>query len=242
MEDFDPAFSVASAKRYDDEKRGDEAAAAQFLARLATDGTALEFAIGTGRIAVPLTELGVHVSGVELSEPMVDILRANDRGADMPVTIGDMSTEKVPGDFSVVYLVYNTIFNLTTQDAQVRCFKNAVRHLKPGGAFVIEAAVPSAWTKTHEYVRPESIGTRSVGFDVCRYDPVTQILEENHVHIGSGGIRFSPIVCRLAPPAELDLMARLAGLRLRERWGGWDGRDFDADSKLHVSVYERDDA
>ena len=170
---------------------------------------------------------------------MVERLRSKAGGDHIPVTIGDMSTARVEGTFDLVYLVFNTIFNLLTQDDQVRCFENAARHLTDDGAFVVEAAVPSAWTAQHEYARPEWISADGVGLDVCRYDPVTQILDENHVSITASGIRFGPIACRLIWPSEMDLMARIAGLRLTERWGGWQRQPFAADSTLHVSVYRR---
>jgi hypothetical protein len=239
MDGFDPATSFGPdvAGKYDSALRGDEAAACRFLAETANGGRALEFAVGTGRIALPLAEAGVDVSGIELSPDMVRQLRSKPGGSSIDITEGDMSTVVVPGEFALVYLVYNTIFNLLTQDDQVRCFENAAGHLTADGAFVVETAVPSAWTKEHEYVRPEWIRTDSVGFDVCRYDPVTQLLEENHVRLTGKGIEFGPIVCRLSWPSELDLMARLAGLRLAERWGGWDRQPFTGDSKAHVSVY-----
>ncbi len=239
MHGFDPAFGPTAAARYDDEPRGDEPAASEFLAEVCGDGPALEFAIGTGRIAVPLSERGVDVTGIELSPDMVRQLRSKPGGAGIDVTIGDMASTVVPGRYSLVYLVFNTIFNLLTQDDQVRCFRNAARHLTDDGAFVVEAAVPSAWTSQHEYVRPEWIGTDNVGFDVCRYDPVTQLMEENHVRVSASGIEFAPIVCRLSWPSELDLMAQLAGLRRAERWGGWAREPFTADSRMHVSVYRR---
>ncbi|MFN8677220.1 MAG: class I SAM-dependent methyltransferase [Thermomicrobiales bacterium] len=241
MPDYDPAsyFGPEAARRYDDQPRGDEADAARLLAELAGDGPALEFAIGTGRIALPLAARGVAVRGIELSPHMVEQLRAKPGGADLPVTLGDMARTQVSGTFPLVYLVFNTIFNLLTQDDQVACFQNAARHLTDDGAFLIEAAVPSAWIDPRSYVKPEWIAADAVGFDVVRYDPVTQIFEENHVRITSEGIAFGPIVCRLAWPAELDLMARLAGLTLAERWGGWHKQPFTADSLLHVSVYRK---
>jgi hypothetical protein len=241
MDGFDPATSFGPdvASRYDDAPRGDEDAACRFLAEVAGSGRALEFAIGTGRIGLPLTKLGVGVAGIELSPHMVDQLRSKPGGTGVDVTIGDMASDGAAGTFSLVYLVFNSIFNLLTQDDQVRCFGNAARHLDDEGAFVVETAVPSAWTKQYEYVRPEWVGMDSVGFDVCRYDPVTQLLEENHVRLAADGIRFGPIVCRLIWPSEMDLMARLAGLRLTERWGGWLREPFTADSTRHVSVYRR---
>jgi hypothetical protein len=238
---YDPSsfFGPEAARRYDDQPRGDEADAARLLAELAEEGAALEFAIGTGRIALPLAERGVEVHGIELSPHMVERLRAKPGGAELPVTLGDMAQAQVEGTFQLVYLVYNTIFNLLTQDEQVACFQNAARHLTDDGAFLVEAAVPSAWIDPPNYVRPEWIAADAVGFDVARYDPVTQIFEENHVRISSEGITFGPIVCRLAWPAELDLMARIAGLTLTERWGGWHKQPFTADCLLHVSVYRR---
>lgn len=239
MEGFDPlrAFGARVASRYDDNLRGDEDDAAAFLARIAAGGAALEFAVGTGRIAVPLAAAGISVDGIDASEAMIERLRAKPGGDAIGVTVCDMSTTRLDGEYSLVYLVFNTIFNLLTQDDQVRCFENAARHLAPGGAFVVEAGVPDAWVRRDNYVDAEHVGVDRVVFDVCRYDPVTQLLDENHVELTPDGIRFGPIVCRLAPPAELDLMARIAGLRLAERWGGWRGEPFDARSQRHVSVY-----
>ena len=242
MDGFDPATSFGPdvASRYDDEPRGDEAATVDFLAGLAGSGRALELAVGTGRIAVPLAERGVPVDGIELSSAMVARLRTKPAGADLEVWPGDMSRVETGRRYRLVYLVFNTLFNLLTQDDQVRCFRNAARHLADDGVFVVEAGVPSAWTAEHDYVRPERVGLDSVTFDVCHYDPVTQILEENHVTLTADGIRFGPIVCRLVWPTEMDLMARLAGLRLRDRWAGWSDEPFTAASERHVSVYQKD--
>jgi SAM-dependent methyltransferase len=239
MEGFDPAtsFGPEAAASYDDRPRGDEAETVRFLADLAGDGPALEFAIGTGRIALPLATRGIRVDGIELSTAMIDRLRSKPGGSAIDVTAGDMSTTKVVDRYRVVYLVFNTIFNLLTQDDQVRCFENAARHLTDDGAFVVEAAVPEAWTAEYDYVRPEIVGRDSVTLDVCHYDRATQLLEENHVELSAAGIRLAPIVCRLSSPAELDLMARIAGLRLVDRWGGWEREPFTAASDRHVSVY-----
>ncbi|MCE0540340.1 class I SAM-dependent methyltransferase [Kineosporia rhizophila] len=241
MDDFDPATSFAGqiAEHYDDAPRGDEAACTALLAELAHGGPALEFAIGTGRVALPLASRGVQVSGIELSADMVAQLRARPGGAQVPVVLGDMTTEVVPGRFALVYLVFNTVFNLLSQDAQVRCFENAARHLDDDGVFLVEAASPWAWTPRGERTRAEWVTQDGVGLDVSRYDPVTQLLETNHVSITEQGNRFFPIVLRLAYPAELDLMARLAGLKLVDRWGGWHRQPFTADSVQHVSVYAR---
>ena len=177
------------------------------------------------------------MDGIELSAAMVDRLREKPGGADLAVTLGDMTSATTGTSYPLVFLVFNTIFNLLTQDEQVRCFQNAARHLTADGTFVVEAAVPSAWTARHDYARPEHVGVDRVVLDVCHYDPVTQVLEENHVELSARGVRFGPIVCRLAWPAELDLMARLAGLRLTHRWGGWRGEELTAASERHVSVY-----
>jgi hypothetical protein len=241
MRGFTPSesFGPDVASHYDDEPRGDEQAAVDFLADLAGDGTALELAIGTGRIALPLTDKGVPVDGIELSRAMVDRLRAKPGGEALHVTLGDMSTVGTGKTYRVVYLVFNTVFNLLTQDDQVACFENAARHLSEDGAFLVEAAVPSSSLSSHSYARPEDVQAQAVTLDVCTYDPVTQILDENHVRISQDeGIRFGPISCRLAWPSELDLMARLAGLRLEQRWGGWQRQPYTG-TDAHVSVYRR---
>ncbi len=239
MRGFTPSesFGPAVSSHYDDEPRGDEQAAVDFLADLAGDGTALELAIGTGRIALPLADKGVPVDGIELSRAMVDRLRAKPGGEALHVTLGDMSTVGTGKTYRVVYLVFNTVFNLLTQDDQVACFENAARHLSEDGAFLVEAAVPSSSLPSHSYARPEDVQAQAVTLDVCTYDPVTQILDENHVRISQDeGIRFGPISCRLAWPSELDLMARLAGLRLEQRWGGWQRQPYTG-TDAHVSVY-----
>lgn len=238
MDGFAPegSFGPEVAARYDDVPRGDEEVAARFLAGLAHGGTALELAVGTGRIALPLSAEGVRVDGIELSPAMIEQLRRKSGGSDLDVWTGDMTTTETGRRYSLVYLVYNTIFNVLTQDGQVDCFANAARHLDESGVFVVEAAVPSAWLPSHSYARPERVETDAVTLDVCSYDPATQILDENHVRIRADGVRFAPISCRLAWPAELDLMARLAGLRLIERWGGWHRQPYTG-REMHVSVY-----
>jgi SAM-dependent methyltransferase len=241
MHGFDPATSFGPdvAVRYDLQPRGDEADAAAFLAGLAGVRSALEFAIGTGRIAVPLAELGVQVDGIELSPAMVQQLRAKPGGAALRVEEGDMSRLSMGRRYGLVYLVYNTIFNLLTADDQVRCFENAARHLDEDGCFVVETAVPSAWITPDrpDYVRAEHIGLHEVVLDVARYDPVTQLLAESHVRLTRDGISLAPILCRLITPGEMDLMARLAGLRLVDRFADWRRGPFVADSTAHVSVY-----
>jgi SAM-dependent methyltransferase len=243
MQHFDAAasFGASVAAHYDDELRGDEADAVAFLAELAGTGRALEFAIGTGRIALPLAAAGIIVDGIELSPHMVDRLRAKPGGDAVRVTPGDMSTVASPGTYGLVYLVFNTIFNLLAADDQIRCFENAARHLTDDGHFVVEAALPSAWIAPgrSNYVHAEHIDTDSITLDVARYDPVSQRLTENHVRLTAAGIQFSPIVCRLITPGEMDLMARIAGLRLVDRWATWTREPFSIDSRAHVSVYAR---
>jgi len=242
MDGFDPAssFGPEVARRYDDHARGDEAETVEFLADLARGGRALEFAVGTGRIAIPLSNHGVGVDGIELSEDMVCRLRDKPLGDTIDVTIGDMARASAPLEkYSLVYLVFNTIYNLLTQDDQVRCFENAARHLTGDGVFVVEAGVPSAWLRRDQFINVEHLATDEVVFDVNRYDSVTQILDENHVSLSSEGVRLGPISCRLIWPSEMDLMARIAGMRLVNRWGGWRNEPFTAASVRHVSVYSR---
>lgn len=244
MDDFHPltAYGPENAQRYDAHLRGDEEAAAGFLTRHAQGRSALEFAIGTGRIALPLTALGVRVDGIELSPHMVALLREKPEGAGLDVVVGDMTTETTETTgrtYPLVYLVYNTFYNVLTQDGQVECFVNAARHLEEDGVFVVEAAPPWAWIRGDQFVNVERVTPGSVTLDVNRYDQVTQMLDENHVSLGAEGVRMAPISCRLVWPSEMDLMARLAGLRLVERAGGWHGEPFTSSSLFHVSVYAR---
>jgi SAM-dependent methyltransferase len=242
VEGFDPRTSFGNdvSQRYDVDLRGDEAETVAFLARLAQERDALEFAIGTGRIALPLTRAGVRVDGIEQSPHMIDRMREKPDGHAVEVTTGDMSRVTTGRTYGLVYLVYNTIGNLLTQDDQVRCFQNAARHVADDGVFVLECRIPTAPARPgHQYVDPERIAADHVMLGVAFYDPLTQILDLNHVRISSDGVILSPISLRLAYPPEFDLMARIAGLRLRERWGGWNGEPCTAASWRHVSVYER---
>jgi SAM-dependent methyltransferase len=243
MDGFDPktSFGYDVSKRYDaEESRGDEADTVAFLAQLAHGRDALEFAVGTGRIALPLMRAGVTVEGIELSQDMVDRMREKPGGERMRVVIGDMARAEMGRRYGLVYLVFNTIGNLLTQDEQVRCFENAARHLTGDGVFVLECRVPTAPGRPgHQYVEAERVAVDAVTLDVARYDPVTQLLDENHMRIRRDGISFGPISLRLAHPPEFDLMARIAGLRLRDRWGGWHREPFADASWRHVSVYQR---
>lgn len=245
MTNDDGYFGERVAARYD-ESSGEMFAPAAvdpavgFLAGLAGDGRALELGIGTGRIALPLAARGVPVHGIDLSRAMVARLRAKPGGGaeDIGVSIGDFATTKVDGDFSLAYLVFNTIMNLTTQDAQVDCFRNVAGHLSPGGCFVVEVAVPE--------LRKLPAGQRLVPFRATAthwafdaYDVATQAMSSNYVEVEDGRGSFRSIPFRYVWPAELDLMARLAGLRLRERWEDWDRSPFTNESGRHVSVWEK---
>jgi SAM-dependent methyltransferase len=205
-----------------------------FLAGLAGDGRALELAIGTGRIGLPLSERGVEVHGIDLSADTVAQLREKPAGTGIPVTIGDMTTTRLDATFRLVYLVFNTIDNLTTQEAQVACFENAARHLEPGGCFVVEVHVPELRRlPPGERFVVFHVGENHVGVD--EYDVATQGLVSHHVTArGKSSMPF-----RYVWPAELDLMARLAGLRLRDRFEDWDRSPFTNESPKHVSVWEK---
>jgi SAM-dependent methyltransferase len=208
----------------------------QTLAELAGQGAALEFAIGTGRIALPLAEKGVPVTGFDSSQAMLDQLNAKPGAENIEASVGDMATTRIPGEFSLVYLVFNTIFNLVTQDGQVACFENAARHLRPGGRFVIEARVPELQRlPLGQTVLPWRADADGMSFYV--YDTVTQRLGGQHYDFVDGRVEPSPIELRYAWPAELDLMARIAGLRLQHRWANFKQEAFTHLSPAHVSVY-----
>jgi SAM-dependent methyltransferase len=218
---FDPAVVTPAVER---------------LAELAGGGRALEFAIGTGRIALPLAEQGVRVAGIDNSEAMLARLREKPGAERVEAMVGDMGATRVEGEFSLVYLVFNTIFNLTTQDGQVACFENAAAHLRSGGRFVIEARVPELQRlPLGQTVLPWRADPSGMSYYV--YDVVTQRLSGQHYYLEDGTMRASPTEMRYAWPAELDLMARLAGMRLEHRWAGWGREPFTALSPSHVSVY-----
>lgn len=239
--DHDGYYDERVAARYDEHHAGTPAVVdpiVDFLAGLAAGGSALEFAIGTGRIAVPLAERGVDVHGIELSAAMVARLRAKPLGRLMNVVVGDMATTHVDGSFSLVYLVYNTIMNLTTQEQQVACFENAAAHLRPGGCFVVEVMVPALQRlPPGETFRPFDVSDAHLGFD--EYDLADQGLVSHHFSLVDGRWERASAPFRYVWPAELDLMARLAGMRLRDRFGGWRREPFTAESRSHVSVWEK---
>jgi SAM-dependent methyltransferase len=212
--------------------------AVDFLAALAGDGAALELGIGTGRIALPLSERGVRVHGIDLSEAMVAKLRAKPGAERIGATIGDFATTRVDGTFSLAYIVFNTICNLTTQEAQVACFENVAAHLEPGGCFVIELGVPGLRTlPPGERFQVFDFGADHIGID--EYDVEQQGLISHHLSPVEGQWRMVSMPFRYAWPAELDLMARIAGMKLRERWSGWNREPFTSESTKHVSVWEK---
>ena len=229
-------FGERVAADYDDRSGPPSDETVDFLAELAGDGAALEFAIGTGRVAVPLAERGVKVAGLDNSEAMLRRLREKTTGIE--AVEGDMATTRVDGEFALVFLVFNTISNLTTQDAQVACFANAAAHLKPGGRFVIENGVPALQSlPPGQTVLPFRADPEGFSYDV--YDVVTQNFSSQHFYIVDGKLEAFPVEFRYAWPAEMDLMARLAGMRLEHRYAGWDRAPFTALSPSHVSVWRK---
>jgi SAM-dependent methyltransferase len=220
---FDPAFTDT---------------VAEVLAGLAGGGRALEFGIGTGRIALPLARRGVEVHGIDLSRAMVARLRAKPGGEAIPVAIGDIATTTMDGTFSLAYLVFNTIMNLTTQDAQVACFRNAAAHLEPGGCFVIECRVPELRRlPPGQNVLPWHVSEEN--WVAYSYDPATQAMRGHYVEFAGSRGEYHTMPFRYVWPSELDLMAQLAGMRLRDRWEGWSRQPFTSESSQHVSVWEK---
>ncbi|MEA2432746.1 MAG: hypothetical protein QOG54_203 [Actinomycetota bacterium] len=243
MHSDDGYFDEPVAARYDDslEEMFEPkviAPVVDLLAELAGDGRALELGIGTGRIALPLAQRGVPVHGIELSHAMVARLRSKPGGEDIDVTIGDFATTTVDERFSVAYLVFNTIMNLTTQAKQVACFRNVAARLEPGGCFVIETSVPDLQKlPPGETVHPFHVSETRLGLD--EYDVANQGLISHHFRSVDGRFERTSIPFRYVWPAELDLMAQLAGMQLRDRWSGWRREPFTSDSNQHVSVWEK---
>lgn len=237
---LDPVVAAA----YDDPDDGHFSqevidATVDVLAELAGDRAAVEFAVGTGRVAIPLAEAGITVHGVDISEPMLAKLREKDTGNLVPVMVGDMTEAKVVDDAGLVYLVYNTITNLRTQKLQVACFVNAAANLGLGGRFVIENGVPRLHQLSPgETIMPFDISPRHLGFDEY-VDRVNQISISHHYHIDGDRVRTNSPFFRYVWPSELDLMAQLAGMTLEHRWAGWDRSAFTGDSPSHVSVWRK---
>jgi SAM-dependent methyltransferase len=239
----DGYFGERAAARYDESAEvmfdaGAVGPVVDLLVELAGNGRALELGIGTGRIALPLAQRGVPVHGIDLSKAMTARLRAKPGSEDIVVTIGDFATTTVDGTFSVAYLVFNTIMNLTTQAAQVACFRNVSAHLAPGGSFLIEVGIPDLRRlPPGETVHAFHVSETRWGLD--EYDVANQGLTSHHFEIVDERVERSSIPFRYAWPAELDLMAELAGLMLRDRWSGWEREPFTSESRKHVSVWEK---
>jgi SAM-dependent methyltransferase len=243
MTDFDdPAFfGDRWADRYDDLSQGpDPAAAVEFLAGLVAPGArVLELAIGGGRVALPLARRGFAVEGVEASQAVVDRLRAVPGGRDLPVLTADLADVPNDGPFGLVYVVWNSLFNLTSQRRQVDTFRNVARVLEPGGTFALECYVPDPAAYDRQF-RTDDVREDSVGFTLTVHDRIAQRIQMQHVTVDAqGSVRLLPTAHRYCWPAELDLMAELAGLRLRERWADWDRTPFGTRSENHISVYAR---
>ncbi len=246
MEWDDRVYGDRIADIYDDlyEELFDKAATVTFLeersrgAEGSGEGRALELAIGTGRIAIPLAQKGVTVEGIDISEAMVEQLRAKAGGEDIPVTIGNFADVGVPGRYDLIYLVFNTIFALTTQEDQLRLFRNVADHLTDQGVFVVEAFVPdmTRWQR-HQTTEVVDVGVEYVQLSFARHDPATQNVKSQNTLIRGGEIRMVPTALRYIWPSEMDLMAKLAGMELRERYGSWERDHFTSESKSHVSVY-----
>ncbi len=210
------------------------------LMELAGEGRVLELGIGTGRVALPMHDLGIEVQGIDASNAMVAELRAKPGGDEIAVAIGDFADVAVGGRFSLVFVVFNTFFGLLSQEEQVRCFRNVAQHLEPDGVFLIEAFVPDLTRFTRgQSVSAVDIETDSFELDVGRLDAVRQVVKSQHLIMSGDQARLLPVQIRFAWPSELDLMAKLAGLELLDRWAGWDKEPFKDDSKFHVSVYAR---
>jgi SAM-dependent methyltransferase len=225
---------------YDELYPAYDQAMVETLARLAGVGPALELGIGTGRVALPLSEMGVEMVGIDASPAMVERLRLKPGGAQIPVTMGDFADVPVEGRFPLIFIVFNTFFALLTQDAQVRCFQNIAAHLTQDGVFAMQAFVPNlARYQRGQNMEVLHVSESELRIDAAEHDPVNQQIVAQHVILTDAGVRLYPVKIRYAWPSELDLMARLAGLRLRARWGDWGGGEFTAESGKHVSIYEQ---
>ncbi len=221
--------------------RRDREATIDVLEKFARGGPALELAIGTGWIALPLAARGIRVDGIELSPDMVAELRATPGGSEIAVTTGDMCDVGVEDTYSLIFVVANSLFNVLTQEDQARCFLNVVKHLDYDGVFLIEGFTPGYLYRLRDwqYIDAEGVEIDEVRLDVARHDPIKQLLYETHVSLTPAGVKLNPVITRYAWPSELDLMASIAGLRLKDRWGGWKSEPFTADSRHAISVYSR---
>jgi SAM-dependent methyltransferase len=218
---------------------GELATTVSFLRQLAADGSALELGIGTGRVALPLRQAGVDVHGIDASDAMVQRLRTKPGGADIPVTLGDFRDFSLGKRFRVVYVVFNTFFGLLSQDDQVSCMRAVARHLEDDGVFVMEAFVPDpARFDRGQRVSAIRVESDAVALEVSKHDPLAQRTDSQHVVLGPDGVRLYPVKIRYSHVSELDLMAKLAGMQLRERWSDWDRTTLSSESPKHVSVWE----
>lgn len=237
-------FGALNADAYDElHDPGTTEESVALISELAGKSRILELAIGTGRMALPLAARGHDVSGIEGSPEMIAKLRAKPGGASLRVVQGDMANVAIDGPFDFAFLVFNTLFNLPDQESQIRLFANMARKLAPGGQFLVEAFVPefSGFTN-HQRLATKSMGMETLCIEAVQHDPVQQTLHFQRAHISNSGTRLVPLPLRYAYPAEIDLMARLAGLTLQARWGGWHRQEFTAESKMHVSLYKKADS
>ncbi|WP_019819090.1 class I SAM-dependent DNA methyltransferase [Saccharomonospora saliphila] len=248
MGEYGPAtFGDVTADHYDDwvtlsTPERETRAAVDFLAGLAPGGRALELGIGTGRVGLPLAERDLEVHGIEASEKMIGKLREKPGGATFPVHVGDFADVAAPGEFDLIFIVLNTIFSLTTQDEQIRCLTNVASKLAPNGILVSEALVPDpARFDRNQRVNASQIESDRIKLDISRRDPLSQVITSSHVVIGPHDTTMHTVKARHVSPAEHDLMCRIAGLRLRDRFGGWRGEPFTATSTKHISVYVKTD-
>jgi SAM-dependent methyltransferase len=238
MSTDDRTYNEACADVYDQWFGSCEEAAIDRLAELAGSGRVLELGIGSGLIALPLAARGIDLQGIDFSPAMVAKLRAKPGGEAIPVTMGNFADVGVEGEFSLIFVVYNTLFALQSQDEQVRCFQNAAAHLTPDGVFVVEVFVPQS-ANFSAGLKLTGVTDERIRLKASEHDPVGQRLKSQHIVIRNQEIRLFPVEVRYAWPAEMDLMARIAGLRLRHRWSDWDRGEIGPNSERHISVYEK---
>ncbi len=240
MEKYDAeTYGERIADIYDDWYSSPDESSINLLSDLAHRGRVLELGIGTGRIAMPLKEKGIDIHGIDSSPSMVEKLRAKPAGKDIPVTIGDFSEVRVEGKFDLIFVVFNTFFSLTTQETQLECLQNVARHLTSNGTFLIEAFVPDLGRFDRgQSVRATEIGENEVKIDIGKHNPLKQLVTSQHVIITDDGIRLYPVTIRYTWPSELDMMARVAGMKLIDRWEDWERGFFSSSSGKHISVYK----
>jgi SAM-dependent methyltransferase len=241
MRDYGPTtYGDRIAGRYDEWFGEYDEACIDLLAGLAGGGPALELGIGTGRIALPLAGRGIRMEGIDSSAAMVSVLRSKPGGNSITVEMGDFAEIRLPGPWPLVFSVFNTFFGLPTQEDQLRCFRSVAGKLAPGGAFLLSLFVPDVarFTK-NQAVKAIDVGTDEIALEVTEHDPADQVIRSQRVMIAGGSVQLYPVMIRYAWPSELDLMARLAGLRLRHRWGGWRMEPFGPSSTSHISIYEK---